>query len=441
MAKGPGRNAPCPCGSGRKYKNCCLPADEERARLGRATGLATPTVSTWDVPEDDLDEDDPDDFAGSPLVGPPPDAATVAAQNALWEGFEGAEYAAQIAQFQEALKGDALDADLAFEMLAEIQAEAQARGKLAAFDTLLQQFAREAPGFYQADGAYYAGWAVENALASGNLSRLPAALEPFAQDPAAGLEELFRVADQLQYYDQMAPLLDTLQRGWVPMNEATLLPEDAIEAYTDLLVDVTTYEYARTAAEPRADDPTLARQLATYFPPEGVAFYQQNAAALLGTLGRAWHARDFESPPRTEPRERRLGLLAWEWAGVLWREQAVPLGRATLAAQALLDYQVEGAAKGKSAQTMLVPARRRLDRFLKDQCEVLDYREYRAGAVVELLALYPAFLAARGLLDSGAAARALAELYPLVGEFLRKLDADRDDPAIAGAIRARWDGV
>jgi hypothetical protein len=29
----PGRNAPCPCGSGKKYKKCCLPADE-RARGG-----------------------------------------------------------------------------------------------------------------------------------------------------------------------------------------------------------------------------------------------------------------------------------------------------------------------------------------------------------------------------------------------------------------------
>lgn len=26
----PGRNAPCPCGSGRKYKSCCLRADLER---------------------------------------------------------------------------------------------------------------------------------------------------------------------------------------------------------------------------------------------------------------------------------------------------------------------------------------------------------------------------------------------------------------------------
>ena len=28
MAK-PGRNDPCPCGSGQKYKRCCLPKDEQ----------------------------------------------------------------------------------------------------------------------------------------------------------------------------------------------------------------------------------------------------------------------------------------------------------------------------------------------------------------------------------------------------------------------------
>lgn len=37
MAK-PGRNDPCPCGSGNKYKRCCLPKEEaaEHARFARA---------------------------------------------------------------------------------------------------------------------------------------------------------------------------------------------------------------------------------------------------------------------------------------------------------------------------------------------------------------------------------------------------------------------
>ena len=31
-----GRNEPCPCGSGRKYKQCCLSQDETKARQARA---------------------------------------------------------------------------------------------------------------------------------------------------------------------------------------------------------------------------------------------------------------------------------------------------------------------------------------------------------------------------------------------------------------------
>jgi hypothetical protein len=31
----PGRNEPCPCGSGRKYKQCCLATDEARAAAAR----------------------------------------------------------------------------------------------------------------------------------------------------------------------------------------------------------------------------------------------------------------------------------------------------------------------------------------------------------------------------------------------------------------------
>jgi hypothetical protein len=32
MSKRPGRNDPCPCGSGKKYKRCCLSTDEAVAR-------------------------------------------------------------------------------------------------------------------------------------------------------------------------------------------------------------------------------------------------------------------------------------------------------------------------------------------------------------------------------------------------------------------------
>lgn len=44
MAK-PGRNDPCPCGSGQKYKRCCLQKDEAAERAERATAAAARTLA------------------------------------------------------------------------------------------------------------------------------------------------------------------------------------------------------------------------------------------------------------------------------------------------------------------------------------------------------------------------------------------------------------
>jgi SEC-C motif len=38
----PGRNEPCACGSGRKYKHCCLAKDEAKAAAARAKAAAKP---------------------------------------------------------------------------------------------------------------------------------------------------------------------------------------------------------------------------------------------------------------------------------------------------------------------------------------------------------------------------------------------------------------
>ncbi len=38
----PGRNEPCGCGSGRKYKHCCLAKDEEKDAAARTKAAAEP---------------------------------------------------------------------------------------------------------------------------------------------------------------------------------------------------------------------------------------------------------------------------------------------------------------------------------------------------------------------------------------------------------------
>ncbi len=44
-----GRNTPCPCGSGRKYKHCCLLEEERLAKQGRDDSRVGRSISDWSV--------------------------------------------------------------------------------------------------------------------------------------------------------------------------------------------------------------------------------------------------------------------------------------------------------------------------------------------------------------------------------------------------------
>jgi tetratricopeptide (TPR) repeat protein len=50
-----GRNAPCPCGSGNKYKKCCLAKHEREAALQRISS-APAAESSWELEDDGLDD-------------------------------------------------------------------------------------------------------------------------------------------------------------------------------------------------------------------------------------------------------------------------------------------------------------------------------------------------------------------------------------------------
>lgn len=56
-----GRNAPCPCGSGAKYKKCCLTKDEREAALRRMSSVPSEPQG----PDSDFDE--LDDLSNSVL--------------------------------------------------------------------------------------------------------------------------------------------------------------------------------------------------------------------------------------------------------------------------------------------------------------------------------------------------------------------------------------
>ena len=56
-----GRNDPCPCGSGKKYKRCCLAKDEQEAEAARAAAEAErqKAAAEEEPAQDDASEAEP----------------------------------------------------------------------------------------------------------------------------------------------------------------------------------------------------------------------------------------------------------------------------------------------------------------------------------------------------------------------------------------------
>src|SRR5215211_3800859 len=92
-----GRNDPCPCGSGKKYKKCCLEKDQAagRARLVAPVRLPNPGFETASASNPLLD---------LPITRPlDPRADAIYAR---WEEFQEQDYEGQITLFTRSLDED-----------------------------------------------------------------------------------------------------------------------------------------------------------------------------------------------------------------------------------------------------------------------------------------------------------------------------------------------
>ena len=141
-----GRNDPCPCGSGKKYKKCCLKKDEEarraqeeaeRAVRQAAAAPLPPRLPSWQhlPPAAGTDGALGEGSEMEAEAGATTDSSFF---DTRWAEFEAAENSeGQIAIFLAALDEGAMDGENAFEMLNVIYQTSAASGERDRFDALV----------------------------------------------------------------------------------------------------------------------------------------------------------------------------------------------------------------------------------------------------------------------------------------------------------------
>ena len=465
-----GRNDPCHCGSGRKYKKCCL-AKDEKARQAASPGLTAEL------------EQDPATAKGRAAPEPKPDPRTKASDS-RWSEFEAAGYKRKLDLFVRTLEDpELMDGEMAFEMLEQIFHETVEHRERDRFDALVESLRERRPEVYAEEAHYFLNWRIANALAAGRSEDVTTLMLELAPLAGKAIDTFNRIESQLAYHGHLSTLVAAMRRAWPEVKSSSDIVPWGIDGFCVRAMGYELLDYADHTFSPPAEDPALLERIECYFEIDPVRI-AAHLAHLTGSAGRQWTMSDFKLAPRrrrsqdgegegeaTESGARgrsgelNLFYLTVEFLGYLRRQEGVPYAKGELGRRELYDFIVDrqdGKLEYKASmldamqrdldgqqgrrpppkpkfrryEHTLIPDPERLEHYLVGLLGMINQLYHRAAAFFEIIPAWLRFLETRRLIDAEVRARALGDLAYLADDLCNAFENYPDDPSPRRALEA-----
>jgi hypothetical protein len=469
-----GRNDPCPCGSGKKYKKCCLEKDQEanarRPLLPTSSPKAGPAAPTRSAP--------PAAPRTASLLKPPPEPLDPAMEkiNARWEEFQAADSAGRLAVYLKTIDDpELMDDEMAFEMLSRLYADVVKSGERSHFDEWVAVLRHRRPEVYDEGAHYYLSWSLESALAEGRTESVRTLSLELAAHAGRDIDIVHRSLEALAYHGQLSILVEALRIAWPHIKSSSNVTPWGVSELAEEGSAYEIYHYLEHTPAPDLDDPVLLEPVRFFFDDPNMDFLRQFIGDVTGRNAHAWKLGDFalrprrkrhddwdedeeEKEERPDPGAENLIRLIAEFIGYLRRQEGVPFPRGQLMRKELARYffrrhegeldpqlsMMEAALhpdrklpKPPPPIHPLCPERITLEVCLAKMMGFLNGLYYRSAALFEIVPAWLRFLEFRGLIDAQTRAKVIANLRPLHAELLRTWEEFRDDPAVLRAA-LRW---
>lgn len=475
-----GRNAPCPCGSGKKYKKCCMEKDQAAERVqqeAQRTGNL-PATSPQAPPSDIVAET------------PTTSDSEMEAWNERYQTFESGDYETRIALFHQTMEeGNLMDGEMAFEMLNMLHPQAVEHEEWERFDALVAVLRECLPEIYDEEAHYLLDWGIDSALATGREGNLKKRTLDLAGIADRDIDLFNRIIDKLAYHGRIDILVSTVRTAWPHVKDAGGIIPYGIFEFAHQATQFEIFSYV--AQTPASDMQISALQNRLDFyeeaDPKRVERY---VAHLTGQVGRSWSLSDFdlESLKKTASREEEGDLFDEEWEeeeepdeepgrqnlldftatflGYLCREKGVSYTRGELARncineyilqrvdgdldeyESLLDAAMQGRNKPKlkrrfvprKPEHVLMPDYATLDHYVAKLLNFINPQHYKAAAIVEMTPHWLDFLQRHNFIDDTQRQQRLRRLSDLA-EPLMKIFKQSGDPALYQGIESWRKGI
>lgn len=446
MSAKPGRNDPCWCGSGKKYKKCHLDADDGAARAhAKALDEARRDAA--------LSEGAPEGVTVR-AVEPARDDPHEAADARFDVAWASADLDARVALIRRAVDGDdPASAERIFEAVAECAEDLRAGGRTREFDDVLTAITTRRADCVELDGGFYDALSLENALlrgdAVGELFRARA--RGIVDDPAAlGIIELlaFRGEDALllECLPEVLPAKadddddETAEEEPAAALDGDSADEEDFEHARQVLLEDIAFLVADLAIARAAEtDPALAAhpedllaKVSALIPVEEV-WFDRVLRRHTGADAAPFTERDFTSEAEGHVEDCAI-LATHDFFRWLRPRADWPLARVVLARMCLADMLLHHleTLRRPSRKGLFVPANTLL-RYASDG-------EHPASSVALLLAgaWWTAWLVDCGWVDPVEASRELRLLRREWPAMVGTAGAPGGDPVLGEALKGFW---
>jgi hypothetical protein len=393
-----GRNDPCPCGSGKKYKKCCLKKEMEQ--------------KVKELREKRAKEEAEEEF---------------------WDNFKGASYTGKISILTDYLDSKNPDSTAVFEMATAVGEEGRKRGDYGTYADLVRLIEEKRPEIYREDRGFYSKYLIESMALKGDFTGLSEALEPFAEDPDE-IDTFFRTIELLMYHNRTDVLVDVMERAYPKV----MASEDVIPQGKGEFATLIGWFIIFSKIE-ELDMGGLYPLVSKYWDVSMEEFEEEVAPLVTGS-SRNWRKEDFTVENPWASIENKLHSLTAEFMAEL-HKKGMGYPRALLARNTLMEYIFEeyhhpvGTAK---AGPLLLPIKRSLDHHLAGLLNPINNLPHRVMALIEALPFYLEFLHSSGLIEKGEFEKSLESLRPLKEDVIRVFNS-ASDKGIAASIEEVWE--
>lgn len=432
-----GRNDQCPCGSGKKYKKCCLPLQHS----ARPSPVDAQQVAGSAGTESAL------------AALQPEGSASATDQPHFWEEYGMASVDARIDILRRVVEEEKrFDGELAYELLVDVVEPLQHIGRPEDADAALDLVRERQPGAYRDQASWFDEWRVENALLAGQDVEGP--LLEFASRAQANVDGFFLMVDRLLYHGKTEALLMGLGPAWNALKDSPDVTEKAKQLIQRLAVDVVVDHQLSLDPSAAECSPELLEQIASIVGSDRAHVDESFEHRARGGE-RHWRVEDFGSG--TGRSDNGLFLLAMDFSRLLFSRDDWPPSRANLAAHEFGWYLASAvsapnrAQPGRSSQRRrgkkrgdkdsssnqfrLAPTAPSADRYVADLIDPINPRPTRAATFYEALPPWIDFLVGQSLIPETEGPpltrRVIRRLAPL-SELLEMLIAD---PVMKGNVR------